>query len=106
VTYNTFKFTVDGVGNDCSPQKGCGFNAMFSIFGTTSPYRGWTVPRDISDDQDNHFAHNSYFGPWRFMAANQGVVVSQSKWTKGFTDTGDGSDIHFNAQDARSTFKP
>jgi len=104
VTENSFSFTRSGVGNGCSRSNGCGFNALFSIYGSTAPYKAWLVPTDISDKQNNHFADNTYTGPWLFMAANQGVVVSQSQWTKGFTDTGDGSDIYFDAQDSHSKF--
>ena len=106
VTHNTFSFTRSGVGNGCSASDGCGFNALFSIYGSTAPYKAWIVPKNISDHQNNHFADNSYSGPWSFMAVNQGVVVSQAKWTKGFVDTGDGSDISFDPQDAGSDFAP
>jgi hypothetical protein len=62
------------------------------------------VPTNISDHQNNHFADNTYRGPWSFMAVNQGVTVSQAKWTKGFVDSGDGSDISFDRQDVGSSF--
>jgi hypothetical protein len=104
VTKNIFSFSRKGVGNGCTESKGCGMNAIFSIYGITAPYKGWLVPKDISDGQNNHFAENTYVGPWMFMAVNQGIVVSPQKWTKGFTDNGDGSHIHFGAQDANSTF--
>jgi hypothetical protein len=104
ITDNEFTFTRTGVGNGCSVLNGCGFNAIFSIYGSTAPYRGWIVPRNISDNQNNHFAYNSYTGPWLFMAVNQGIIVSPAQWTKGFVDTGDGSDIVFHPQDAGSTF--
>jgi hypothetical protein len=104
ITDNEFTFTRTGVGKGCSVLNGCGFNALFSIYGSTAPYRGWIVPRNISDNQNNHFAYNSYTGPWLFMAVNQGIIVSPAQWTKGFVDTGDGSDIVFHPQDAGSTF--
>lgn len=104
VTDNKFSFTRSGVGHGCSASDGCGFNALFSIYGSTVPYKGWIVPTDISDNQNNHFADNSYTGPWSFMAANQGVVVSASQWIKGFVDQTDGSHIKFDRQDAGSTF--
>jgi hypothetical protein len=104
VTDNIFSFSRKGVGNGCSEKNGCGMNAIFSLYGITAPYKGWVVPKDISDGQNDHFSENTYEGPWMFMAVNQGIVVSPQKWTKGFTDNGDGSHIHFDPQDAHSTF--
>ncbi len=106
VTDNKFMFTRSGVGNGCASSNGCGFNALFSIYGTSPPYKGWIVPTNISDNQNNRFSGNTYSGPWLFMAANQGVVVTQSQWTKGFTDKRDGSNIHFIGQDTHSSFAP
>lgn len=104
VTHNVFRFTAKGVGNGCSADDGCGMNAIFSIYGITAPYKAWVVPKDISDAENNRFASNTYNGPWMFMAVNQGIVVSQKSWTKGFTDNKDGSHIHFDPQDSGSTF--
>jgi hypothetical protein len=106
VTNNKFTFTRAGVGNGCSASNGCGLNAIFSIYGSTAPYRGWIVPTDLADNQNDHFTDNAYTGPWMFMAVNQGVVVTEQRWTSGFTDNGDGSGISFGAQDAHSTFSP
>lgn len=102
VTDNSFTFTRAGVGNGCAKSNGCGFNGIFSIYGVTKPYKGWVVPKDISDAQGNEFSDNTYSGPWSFMAVNQGVVVDFEQWTKGFTDTQDGSGIKFQPQDAGS----
>ncbi len=104
VTDNEFTFTPSRVGNGCSASNGCGFNAIFSIYGSTAPYNGWAVPTNISDNQNNHFADNSYDGPWLFMAATQEDVVTQANWTTGFIDTRGGADIYFDAQDVGSTF--
>ena len=104
VSHNTFTFSRTGVGNGCSSSNGCGYNALFSIYGSTPPYKGWIVPTDISENQNDHFSDNSYAGPWSFMAANQGVVVGAPQWTKGFVDQSDGSHIKFDAQDAGSSF--
>ena len=104
VANNTFKFTRSAVGKSCKQSDGCGYNGIFSIYGSTSPYKAWIVPKDISDGQNNRFDHNTYVGPWSFMAVDQGVTVSKSQWTEGFTDNRDGSRIRFDPQDAHSTF--
>lgn len=105
ISDNTFDFSASAVGNGCEASKGCGFNGLFSEYGITAPYKAWVVPRDISDEQNNRFADNTYSGPWHFMAVAQGTVVSYAKWTHGFVDRSDGSDIHFDGQDQKSTFK-
>ena len=103
VSGNTFTFTPTAVGSNCTTADYCGFNALFSEYGTTTPWKGWAVPLHISDDQNNHFTDNTYHGPWLFDGFNQGDVVTWAQWTAGFTD-GNGSNDHFGAQDAGSTY--
>ena len=102
VSDNTFNFTPTAIGPTCTAATGCGFNALFSEYGTYPPFTGWVVPNHISNDQNNHFSDNTYTGPWSFLGFNQGDIVSWAQWTAGFTDT-NGSDDHFGAQDAGST---
>lgn len=103
VTQNTFNFTPSLVGSACTAASFCGFNGLFSEYGTTTPWKGWAVPLHISDGQNNRFLDNTYNGPWHFDGFDQGETVSWTQWSKGFTDT-NGSNDHFNAQDAGSTY--
>lgn len=103
VTRNRFQFTPSAVGRTCRPADGCGYNALFSQYGTYRPYRGWVVPDHLSDLQHDRFSHNTYVGPWRFMAFNQGEAVTWAQWTTGFTDV-DGSGDRFSSQDVGSSY--
>src|SRR6202044_320408 len=47
----------------------------------------------------------TYSGPWLFDGFNQGDAVTAKQWVAGFDD-GNGSNDHFNGQDAGSTFAP
>jgi parallel beta-helix repeat protein len=102
---NKFSFSRSAVGNGCSASNGCGFNGLFSIWGSTAPYRGWVVPENISDHQNDHFYDNSYTGPWLFMAGSQGEIVGRARWTKGFVVTQGHADFLFGPQDAGSKFR-
>lgn len=103
VSRNTFEFTPSAVGQKCNSSDGCGYNALFSQYGTYPPYRGWVVPDHLSDFQHDRFTDNTYRGPWRFMAFNQGESVTWAQWTSGFTDI-DGSGDRFAPQDAGSSY--
>lgn len=59
----------------------CGFNALFSTFGSTAPYLGWAGPdaimglssgSDFGQVDSIRFANNTYRGPWSFQAYAQG----------------------------------
>lgn len=59
----------------------CGFNGLFSIFGSTAPYLGWAGPDAIMGLASNsdfgkvdtiRFTDNTYRGPWTFQAYSQG----------------------------------
>ncbi|MFZ0665200.1 MAG: right-handed parallel beta-helix repeat-containing protein [Acidimicrobiales bacterium] len=104
VTDNQFDFEPGDIGSNCTQANGCGFNGIFSEYGTTAPYTAWMVPRNIADNQNNHFSDNTYTGPWSFMGPDQGVSATWSQWTNGYTDNADGSGIYFDPQDAGSTF--
>ena len=55
----------------------CGFNGLFSIYGSTDPYAAWVTPDAIMgqgpDPDSNFFASNTYSGPWGFQAYVQGA---------------------------------
>ena len=83
VDHNTFDFNPSSIGADCSPQRNCGFQGIFSQYGTYpswSPYQGILVERHITFGQNNRFSRNTYNGPWQFMAEQQGNVVSWWQW--------------------------
>jgi parallel beta-helix repeat protein len=105
VSHNTFSYTPTVLGSACTEANNCGFNGLFSEYGTTPPWTAWVVPLNISDHQNDHFSDNTYIGPWRFDGFTQGDVVTWTQWTKGFTDAS-GSGYPFDAQDAGSTFDP
>ena len=83
VSGNTFTFKPSDIGPDCTAAKFCGFNGIFSQYGTQpnwSPYHGTVVEDHITFDQDNHFRSNTYNGPWRFVIHEQGNVVNWAQW--------------------------
>ena len=102
VSGNLFRFNPANVGPACTVARNCGFNGLFSQYGSTKPYAAWVVPINISDHQDNVFKDNTYIGPWNFDGFTLGDTVSWSQWTSGFTDE-NGSNASFGAQDAGST---
>jgi hypothetical protein len=103
----------------CTVGNTCGFNGLFSEYGSFAPYTAWLVPNHISNNQSNTFSDNTYTGPWNFMGFGQGDTVgwgdasshdtnpqdadSSTGWHTGFTDW-NGSGDPFPAQDIGSTF--
>jgi hypothetical protein len=102
VSNNVFNFNPGNIGPQCTVANTCGFNALFSEYGSTPPYTAWVVPLNISDNQNNAFTGNTYNGPWNFVGFNQGDTVTWSQWKQGFQDQ-HGSNDHFNPQDAGSS---
>jgi parallel beta-helix repeat protein len=103
VSDNTFSFDPADIAG-CTATAECGFNGLFSNYGSTAPYTGPSVPNNISNKQSNHFADNTYSGPWQFEYFNQGDVATAAQWAAGLANvqgTGDG----FGAQDPGSTFR-
>jgi parallel beta-helix repeat protein len=80
VSGNYFTFDPAKIGRDCTPANYCGFNGIFSQWGSWVPYKGTVVENHITFDQNNHFMSNTYKGPWRFTAHQQGNVVSWATW--------------------------
>jgi hypothetical protein len=86
VSGNYFSFSPADIGPDCTAANFCGFNGVFSQDGTDpswSPYHGSVVEDHITFSQGNHFRSNTYRGPWRFVAHDQGNVVSWAAWRGG-----------------------
>jgi len=105
VSNNTFHFQPADIGPSCTVADSCGFNALFSEYGSDAPYAAWVVPNNISNNQNNHFSKNTYVGPWHFDGFNQGETVTFAQWTSGFNDI-NGSGDHFGAQDVSSVISP
>jgi hypothetical protein len=103
VSGNAFRFNPASIGSACTAARSCGFNGLFSQYGSTKPYSAWVVPVNISRHQNNVFKDNTYTGPWNFDGFALGDTVSWSQWTSGFKDD-NGSDASFGAQDAGSTY--
>jgi len=84
VDHNVFDFNEAAVGSSCSAATGCGYQGIFSEYGTYpswSPYQKTVVEQAITYQQDNRFFANVYNGPWQFMIYQQGNVVSWKTWT-------------------------
>ena len=83
VNHNLFDFDPADIGPSCIPLNRCGFQGLFSEYGTYpswSPYKGTVVEDHLTFQQDNHFASNIYLGPWLFLVHDQGNVVSWAVW--------------------------
>jgi hypothetical protein len=87
VTKNQFSIDPKRIGSDCTLKRGCGVMGLFSEYGSYpswSPYLRKSVEYHITFDQRNHFAGNTYTGPWKFMVLEQNNVVSWSAWQHHF----------------------
>jgi parallel beta-helix repeat protein len=80
VSDNDFILDPASIGPGCTPAKYCGFNGVFSEWGSWQPYYGTSVEKHITLDQNNRFARNTYNGPWQFMVLQQGNAVSWQTW--------------------------
>lgn len=83
VSANEFNFDPAKIGPRCTAANYCGFNGIFSEWGSWMPYKGTVVEDHITFGQNNHFRSNSYNGPWRFTAQEQGNLVSWAEWRGG-----------------------
>jgi hypothetical protein len=80
---NMFSFKPSDIGPSCTPANECGFQGVFSEYGTYpnwSPYHKTVVEQNITYNQNNHFKANTYIGPWIFMVYEQGNVVNWAQW--------------------------
>lgn len=115
VSNNTFNLTPTNIGSNCTVANFCGLNAIFSEYGSTSPYTAQAVPTAIMFNQNNHFTNNTYNGPWSFLAWSQGNLdnpVNFATWSAPVTDKcGTSSEIASGTcnsgfgQDSGSIFK-
>jgi hypothetical protein len=83
VDRNVFDFDPSAVSADCTPANSCGFQGVFSEYGTFpswSPYQGTTIEKAITYNQNNHFYNNVYNGPWQYMVYQQNTIVSWRAW--------------------------
>jgi hypothetical protein len=83
VEFNQFTFTPSAVGKACTVARACGYNGVFSEYGSDpswSPYKADIVPTDITFHQNNKFYDNTYNGPWCFVGFEQGTSVSFTQW--------------------------
>lgn len=80
VTGNLFDFVRGEIGASCTTANFCGFNGLFSGFGTFAPYNGELVPDHITYSQSNLFSANTYCGPWGFDPHDQGNQYSFATW--------------------------
>lgn len=94
---NTFTFDPAKIGPECTPEKYCGFNGLFSEWGSIKPYQGTAVEKHITFDQNNRFVANSYYGPWQFVVEEQGNVVTWARWRTGPYDQDAHSTMHQGA---------
>jgi hypothetical protein len=100
VADNTFRFDPRVIGPSCTVAHHCGYNGLFSNYGTP-PYKGWVVPVSISDGQHDVFRDNRYEGPWRFDGFALGDRLSWRRWRAGAPEP---SGHRFDGQDGGSTF--
>jgi nitrous oxidase accessory protein NosD len=81
----------------CTPSKGCGFNGLFSNYGTYprwSPYKADLVEKNITFHQNNVWRNNTYAGTWHFVVEEMGKVVSWGAWRSAPYSQDDGSSMN------------
>jgi hypothetical protein len=80
VSGNLFDFTPADIGAACTPANYCGFNGVFSEYGTFPPYTATVVENNITFSQGNVFSSNTYCGPWGFTPLEQGDKFTFATW--------------------------
>jgi hypothetical protein len=86
VTHNTFTYSRAAVGSSCTLRRLCGFNGVFSNYGSSAPYSKFATSNEIAFDQRNIFKDNAYSGPWSFWGWNQSNRVTWRQWQARVTD--------------------
>jgi hypothetical protein len=79
---NVFRFDHSQIAL-CARSKGCGFNGLFSNYGTYprwSPYKAKVVQENITFKQNNVWRDNTYFGDWAFAVEEPGKRVDWDTW--------------------------
>jgi hypothetical protein len=110
VEFNQFTFTPSAVGKSCTARHLCGYNGVFSEYGSDpswSPYHADLVPTAIAFHQDNKFYDNTYSGPWCFMGWELGTSVGFEQWQATASVSGnqfgqDAKSVHTGASGACS----
>jgi Right handed beta helix region len=82
---NLFSLDPDRMDRKCASHTGCGYNGLFSNWGTyppweNSPYHDDAIQNWITFKQGNRFYSNTYAGPWHFVVHEQGTTVNWSTW--------------------------
>jgi nitrous oxidase accessory protein NosD len=80
---NLFSFDPSKIGGTCGFRAGCGYNGLFSNWGTFptwSPYTKNIIQDAITYHQGNRFFNNTYAGPWNFIVHGQGNRVNWAAW--------------------------
>ena len=84
---NTLNLDTAQVGASCTVNNLCGFNGLFSDYGTS--IYGDTPTVAVAFHQNNEFKDNVYNGPWNFFAwslSNLANPVTWAEWTAPVTD--------------------
>ncbi len=76
---NMFQLNTGTVAN-CTAANACGYNGIFSQYGSFAPFKATVVEDHITLNQNNKFFNNTYVGPWNFMIHEQGNTVPLSAW--------------------------
>lgn len=82
ISHNLFETNPENIPR-CARSTGCGFNGLFSNFGTYpkwSPYKGTAVGKNVTFHQNNRFRDNTYRGNWNFMAEEAGKILDWDSW--------------------------
>jgi len=91
-------FTMDASKiSSCDPSKGCGFNGLFSNYGTYphwSPYKADVVEKNITFHQNNVWRDNTYAGTWHFVVEEMGKVINWGAWRSAPYDQDAGSSMN------------
>ena len=82
---NLFSLDPDKMAGNCGARTGCGYNGLFSNWGTypawkNSPYHDDAIQDWITFRQGNRFYDNTYAGPWHFLIHDQGNSVNWAMW--------------------------
>jgi len=81
VSHNVFSLNPGRVPH-CTAGNGCGYNGIFSEYGSSPPFAGTAVESHITFDQHNRFFDNTYIGPWNFMVQQLGSSASWNTWRR------------------------
>ncbi len=86
VSGNVFEFNAAHIPN-CTVENLCGFNGIFSNYGSTSPYTSAAVPPAITFHQGNVLENNTNDRPRMISACNLGNTVTWAQWQASVTDS-------------------